>query len=77
LKQKLNKRETLIFLGTILVALSGFYKSCVVTGIKEISDSKQQIESLREERAQLTTQIKAEKEKKNDYPYSKTVGWKH
>lgn len=73
LKQKLNKRETLIFFGTILVAVLGFYKSCIVPGIQEISETKQKIELLAEERTQLIAQINAEKEKQIAIPTQKQL----
>ncbi len=53
LKQKLNKRETIIFIATLLVSCLGFFKVFALPGQKAITDAKQQIQTLENERKQL------------------------
>lgn len=51
--QKLNQRETLIFIATLLIASLGFFRACVTPNQKVIADANEQIQKLEIERSQL------------------------
>lgn len=53
-KQKLNRRETIIFMATLLVAFLGFFRACVTPNQAAINEAKQQIQTLEIERSQLS-----------------------
>ncbi len=75
LKQKLNQRETVIFLATLLVAFLGFYKSCVVPNQQALSDTKEQTQTFETERNRLIKQVAAQKEPKpQDTSHNPWVG---